>query len=178
MVKANDIAGDLVGKYVDVYAFPDGRIEVRYTGYALLYRMFGKERRVAYAAITENKRLGDVRSWIKSQQDEMPASRRRRTASARTTRSGPQAREVDFMNDPIVRRAPLTMGLPIEMAMSLAAAAADTPGLATAQTTVPVASKLVMVPTASSRAAALRDLPQSPTGLRAVTAFAGFRYRR
>ena len=52
-------------------------IEVRYTGYPLPYRMFGKEQRVAYAAITENKRLGDVLSWIKSQQDEMPASRKK-----------------------------------------------------------------------------------------------------
>ena len=36
------------------------------------YRVFDKDQRVTHAAITENKRLGDVLAWIKERQDCQP----------------------------------------------------------------------------------------------------------
>jgi hypothetical protein len=63
------IAGKLAGKYVDTYAFADGRFGVRWKGLALPYRVFDKDQRVTHAAIVENKRLGDVLAYVKQLQD-------------------------------------------------------------------------------------------------------------
>lgn len=57
---------------VDIYDFPDGRLEVRWKGRSLRYSAFDKLRRVSHAAIVENKRLGEVLAWIKEQQDREP----------------------------------------------------------------------------------------------------------
>jgi hypothetical protein len=72
MLKENDVTRELVGRYVETYAFADGRLEVRWKGHALSYRMFDKDQRVTHAAITENKRLGEVLAWIKERQDQRP----------------------------------------------------------------------------------------------------------
>jgi hypothetical protein len=50
---------------VDVYDFPDGRLEVRWKGRSLPYSAFDKLQRVSHAAIAENKRLGEILAWIK-----------------------------------------------------------------------------------------------------------------
>ena len=63
---------ELGGQYVDLYDFPDGRLEVRSKGRLLPYRTFDKDQRVNPAAIVENKRLGHALSLIKSQQDQRP----------------------------------------------------------------------------------------------------------
>ncbi|CAN7159582.1 ISNCY family transposase [Phyllobacterium sp. LjRoot231] len=73
MLEENEISRGLVGKYIDTYAFADGRLEMRWKGITLPYRMFDKDQRVTHAAVTENKRLGDVLSFIKAQQDPLPA---------------------------------------------------------------------------------------------------------
>jgi hypothetical protein len=57
---------------VEVYDFPDGRLEVRWKGQPLPYSAFDKLQRVSHAAIVENKRLGEVLAWIKEQQDRQP----------------------------------------------------------------------------------------------------------
>jgi transposase len=62
----------LRGKMVEVYDFPDGRLEVRWKGRPLPYSAFDKLQRVSHAAIVENKRLGEVLAWIKQQQDRQP----------------------------------------------------------------------------------------------------------
>jgi len=61
----------LAGKYVEMYEFPDGRLEVRWQGAALPYRMFDKNQRVTQAAIVENKRLSEALAWAKARQDEL-----------------------------------------------------------------------------------------------------------
>ena len=66
------ISEELGGQYVDLYDFPDGRLEVRSKGRVLPYRTFDKDQRVNPAAIVENKRLGHALSLIKSQQDQRP----------------------------------------------------------------------------------------------------------
>ena len=57
---------------VEVYDFPDGRLEVRWKGRPLPYSIFDKLQRVSHAAIVENKRLGEILAWIKEQQDRQP----------------------------------------------------------------------------------------------------------
>jgi hypothetical protein len=54
---------------VDIYDFPDGRLEIRWKGLPLSYSAFDQLQRVSHAAIIENKRLGEVLAWIKQQQD-------------------------------------------------------------------------------------------------------------
>jgi hypothetical protein len=57
---------------VDIYDFPDGRLDVRWKGRSLPYSAFDKLQRVSHAAIVENKRLGQILAWIKEQQDRKP----------------------------------------------------------------------------------------------------------
>ena len=72
MLEENEISRGLVGKYIDTYAFADGRLEMRWKGVTLPYKMFDKDQRITHAAVIENKRLGDVLSVIKAQQDPPP----------------------------------------------------------------------------------------------------------
>jgi hypothetical protein len=69
MLERNEVTIGLAGKYVDTYAFANGGLEVRWHGLSLPYRAFDKDQRVSHAAIVENKRLGEVLAFIKSQQD-------------------------------------------------------------------------------------------------------------
>lgn len=63
------VSEELGGQYVDVYDFADGRLEVRWKGQVLPYRIFDKDQRVTHTAIVENKRLGHTLALIKAQQD-------------------------------------------------------------------------------------------------------------
>ncbi len=71
-LKAEGLATRLRGKTVEIYDYPDGRLEVRWKGRSLPYAAFDKLQRVSHAAIVENKRLGEVLAWIKEQQDNQP----------------------------------------------------------------------------------------------------------
>lgn len=50
----------LIGKYVEVFQYPDGRIEIRVAGEALPYSTYDKLGAIDQGAIVENKRLGSV----------------------------------------------------------------------------------------------------------------------
>ncbi len=68
--EVNDLTRGLVGKYVDVYEMPDGRIQVRAKGVALPCSIFDPhQQRVSHAAITENKHLSAVLAHIKEEQE-------------------------------------------------------------------------------------------------------------
>jgi len=69
ILERNATSEELGGKYVDVYDFPDGRLEVRSKGLLVPYRIFSKDQRVSHTAIVENKRLGHTLALIKAQQD-------------------------------------------------------------------------------------------------------------
>lgn len=69
VLERNSLSEGLESKYVDVYDFPDGRLEVRSKGLLLPYRAFSKDQRVSHTAIIENKRLGHALALIKAQQD-------------------------------------------------------------------------------------------------------------
>jgi hypothetical protein len=75
MLEQNETTIGLPGQYVDTYAFADGRLDVRWKGLSLPYAVFNKDQRVTHAAIVENKRLGEVLAFIKSQQDLRPPPR-------------------------------------------------------------------------------------------------------
>ncbi len=81
MLEENEITRDLVGKYVDTYAFVDGRFEVRSKGRCLPYKVFDMDQRVTHAAITDNKRLSAVLEHIKEMQDVAPPKPKVRTNS-------------------------------------------------------------------------------------------------
>ena len=99
----NEITRDLVGKYVDSYAFPDGRLEFRWKGVVLSYSVFDKDQRVTHAAITENKHLSAVLEYIKAEQDKAPPKPRR--AGKQKTRYEPTGRRNDGWNSKLARRA-------------------------------------------------------------------------
>ena len=70
MLEESEVTRGLVGKYVDTYAWPDGRFEVRWKGFSLPYRVFDPDQqRVTHAAITENKRLSEALAFAKELQD-------------------------------------------------------------------------------------------------------------
>jgi len=69
-LEPNEITRKLPGKQVDILDFPDGRLQIRAKGVPLAYTAFDKLQRVTHAAIVDNKRLGEVLSWIKKEQDE------------------------------------------------------------------------------------------------------------
>ena len=71
ILEQNEVSSGLVGKYVDTYAFPDGRLEIRWKGHSLPYRVFDKDQqRVTHTAIVENKHLSSVLAYIKERQDQ------------------------------------------------------------------------------------------------------------
>ena len=92
MLKPEGMAVRLRGKIVEIYDFPDGRLEVRWKGRSLPYSAFDKLQRVSHAAIVENKRLGEVLAWIKEQQDRQP---RFATNSRRATALRPEGRSIE-----------------------------------------------------------------------------------
>ncbi|WP_299831996.1 ISNCY family transposase [uncultured Roseobacter sp.] len=69
-LEVNDLTRSLVGKYVDTFEFPDGRIQIRTKGVALPFMVFSPHQtRVTHAAITENKHLSAVLAHIKQEQE-------------------------------------------------------------------------------------------------------------
>ena len=81
MLEENDISRGLVGKYVDTYAFVDGRFDVRWKGQPPTYRIFDTDQRVTHAAVTENKRLSAVLAFVKNAQENAPPKPKVRTNS-------------------------------------------------------------------------------------------------
>lgn len=76
----------LIGKYIDVYEFPEGRIELRAEGGpSIPYMTYDRLPEVSQGAIVENKRLGHTLQIAQLVQDQRD-SRRGRSAPARTNR--------------------------------------------------------------------------------------------
>jgi uncharacterized protein YbaA (DUF1428 family) len=49
-----------IGKYIEVFQFPDGRIEIRVAGLSLPYSTYNKVGTIDHGAIVDNKRLSQV----------------------------------------------------------------------------------------------------------------------
>jgi hypothetical protein len=58
----------LIGRYLDVYQYPEGRIEIRTGGKALPYSTYDKLGAIDHGAIVENKRLGHVPQIVQKTQ--------------------------------------------------------------------------------------------------------------
>ena len=104
MLEETDVTRGLVGHYVETYAYANGRLDVRWKGHCLPYRVFDKDQRVTHAAITENKRLGDVLAYIKERQDQRdkPDVKTNSEKLGYVKRGRKPGRRTDFMNDPTV----------------------------------------------------------------------------
>nr|WP_245441732.1 ISNCY family transposase [Rhizobium leguminosarum] len=104
MLVESDVTRGLAGRYVETYAYADGRLDVRWKGHSLPYKVFDKDQRVTHAAITENKRLGDVLAYIKERQDQQskPDVKTNSEKNGYVRRARGPGRRKDFMNDPAV----------------------------------------------------------------------------
>ena len=98
----NEITRGLPGKYVDTFAFPDGRFEVRWKGVSIPYAAFDKDQRVTHAAITENKHLSAVLEHIKAEQ--VKVAPKKRHAGKQTTRYQPTGKRNDGWNSKLTKR--------------------------------------------------------------------------
>ncbi|MGO6747971.1 ISNCY family transposase, partial [Rhizobium ruizarguesonis] len=115
MLEESEVTRGLAGRYVETYAYADGRLDVRWKGHSLPYRTFDKDQRVTHAAITENKRLSDVLAYIKERQEQLPTPKVKTNSEKNgyTPRGRKPGRGRDFMNDPavIARRQKALSGL-------------------------------------------------------------------
>lgn len=104
MLTESEVSRGLAGKYVETYAFADGRLDVRWKGHSLPYTVFDKDQRVTHTAVTENKRLGDVLEFIRERQDQMrpPKVKTNSEKLGYKPRGTKPGRRTDFMNDPEV----------------------------------------------------------------------------
>ncbi len=104
MLEETAVTRGLVGRYVETYALADGRLDVRWKGHSLPYRVFDKDQRVTHAAIIENKRLGELLTYIKERQDqeEKPVVKSNSEKNGYVRRARGPGRRKDFMNDPAV----------------------------------------------------------------------------
>lgn len=67
-LEPNELTAKLAGKTVEIFDFPDGRLEIRWKGIAVPYAAFDKLQRVSQAAVVDNKRLGEVLAWVRQEQ--------------------------------------------------------------------------------------------------------------
>jgi transposase len=72
----------LIGKYIEVFEYPDGRIELRADGSTLPYAIYDRLSEVDQGAIVENKRLGHVLAVAQVMQEQRD-SRRSQSAPSR-----------------------------------------------------------------------------------------------
>ena len=82
-LEINDLTRGLVGKFVDIYEYGCGRIQVRAKGVVLPHSILNPERKITHAAITENKRLSAVLEHIKAEQDKAPPKVKVKPVSAK-----------------------------------------------------------------------------------------------
>jgi transposase len=67
----------LIGRYIDVWEYPDGRIEIRAAGVALRYVPYDKLAEIDQGAVIEHKRLGhalQVAQVLQAERDNRPIS--------------------------------------------------------------------------------------------------------
>lgn len=92
MIEDTAVNRRLIGKYIDVYEYPDGRIELRDThANAIAYVTYDRLSEVHQGAIVENKRLGHVLQVAQLMQEQRD-SRRGLSAPARTNQGLPPIR--------------------------------------------------------------------------------------
>jgi transposase len=84
----------LIGRYIDVYDYPDGRIELRADGAALPHTTYDRLSEVNQGAIVENKRLGHVLQIVQQVQSERDNRRSQSVPSRTNLGLPPQSRKL------------------------------------------------------------------------------------
>jgi hypothetical protein len=90
LLEDNETNRRLRRKYIEVYHYPDGRIEVRANGGALPYTIYDKLSEINQGAIVSNKRLGHVLQLAQIVQEKRE---NRRSQSGPTSIEEPRRRE-------------------------------------------------------------------------------------
>jgi len=89
LLQDSPLTRSLAGKYIEVYHYPDNRIEARFNGASLPYTIFDRLAEVDQLAIVENKRLGHALQMAKALQDKRDS---RRSQNVPTTDGIPRRR--------------------------------------------------------------------------------------
>jgi hypothetical protein len=80
ILERNTLTETLPGKYLELFDFGDGRVELRWNGVSLPYRVFEKDRRVVHASVVENKRLTEALAMVRALQDQALAAPKIKTS--------------------------------------------------------------------------------------------------
>lgn len=64
LIEDRELSRMVIGKYIEVWHYPDGRKEVRLNGTALPYSTYDRLPEIDQAAIVDNKRLGRTLEFI------------------------------------------------------------------------------------------------------------------
>lgn len=100
LIEDTELSRKAIGKYIDVWHYPDGRKELRLNGVALPYSTYDRLSEIDQGAIVDNKRLGRTLEFIKLVQDKRdnnrsqaipagdgPSRRRRKPTEKKSQRS-------------------------------------------------------------------------------------------
>ncbi len=64
LIEDSELSRRAIGKYIDVYHYPDGRKELRLNGTLLPYSTYDRLSEIDRGAIVDNKRLGRTTEFI------------------------------------------------------------------------------------------------------------------
>ncbi|MBO4154581.1 ISNCY family transposase [Enterobacter kobei] len=100
LIEDNELSRRSIGKYIEVWHYPDGRKELRLNGVVLPYSTYDRLQEIDQGAIVDNKRLGRTLEFIKLVQDKRdnnrsqalpagdgPSRRRRKPTEKKSQRS-------------------------------------------------------------------------------------------
>ncbi|MCM7512097.1 ISNCY family transposase [Enterobacter hormaechei] len=100
LIEDNELSRRSIGKYIEVWHYPDGRKELRLNGVVLPYSTYDRLQEIDQGAIVDNKRLGRTLEFIKLVQDKRdnnrsqalpagdgPSRRRRKPTQKKSQRS-------------------------------------------------------------------------------------------
>lgn len=65
LIEDNELSRRAIGKYIEVWHYPDGRKELRLNGVVLPYSTYDRLQKIDQGAIVDNKRLGRTLEFIK-----------------------------------------------------------------------------------------------------------------
>lgn len=75
LIEDNELSRRAIGKYIEVWHYPDGRKELRLDGVVLPYSTYDRLQEIDQGAIVDNKRLGRTLEFIKLIQDKRDNNR-------------------------------------------------------------------------------------------------------
>lgn len=100
LIEDNELSRRAIGKYIEVWHYPDGRKELRLNEVVLPYSTYDRLQKIDQGAIVDNKRLGRTLEFIKLVQDKRdnnrsqalpagdgPSRRRRKPTEKKSQRS-------------------------------------------------------------------------------------------